>query len=114
MLLSHTIACMPSGLNVMDDGRRKAAMVESPLITSSCPVPAVVVTVPSFTFKHRMRWLSGVANVDEMGQDGVWRDASGRIELGFLAHCHPPFRIPVGPSQAVVTSAVVPSTTRTP
>ena len=77
---------MPSGLNVMDDGCRKAAMVESPLITSSCPVPAVVVTVPSFTFKHRMRWLPSVADVDEMGQDGVWRDASGIFELGFLAH----------------------------
>ena len=40
-----------------------------------------------------------VADVDEMGQDGVWRDASGNIELGFLAHAiH--HSVPIGPTSS--------------
>ena len=42
-------------------------------------------------FIIRITWLADavvvlVADGDEMGQDGVWRDACGILELGFLAH----------------------------
>ena len=61
----------------MDDGRRKAAMVESPLITSLLPSAGGGCDGAILHIQTSDAVVAVVADVDEMGQDGVWRDASG-------------------------------------